>query len=83
MDAREFQVHTREILEHTLNQLQAATLLVAQLESQVSEAGRSVQGLTQVIEQYVNAEIISTTDLPPPTSEEEMAHPGGENHSNQ
>jgi hypothetical protein len=53
MNATEFQAQSREVLERTLNQLQSATLLIAQLESQVSEAGRAVQGLSQMIEQYV------------------------------
>jgi hypothetical protein len=63
MNPTEFQAQSREVLEHTLNQLQAATLLVAQLESQISEAGRSVQGLSQMVEQYVRS-TTTTTDAP-------------------
>jgi predicted nuclease of restriction endonuclease-like RecB superfamily len=64
MNSIEFQAQSREVLEHTLNQLQAATLLIAQLESQISEAGRSVQGLSQMIEQYVR---ITTNDAVNPS----------------
>ncbi len=49
----EFQLQSRDLLEQALNRLQATTLLITELESQVAEAGRTVQGLSLVIEQFI------------------------------
>jgi hypothetical protein len=54
MNVEEFRDQTRSALEATLNQLQAATLLVSELEAQIADAGRTVQHLTQVVEQFIN-----------------------------
>ncbi len=53
MTLDEFEAQTREELEQTLNQLQAATLLAAQLETRISQTGRTVQALSQRIETFV------------------------------
>lgn len=56
MNVEEFRDQTRSALEATLNQLQAATLLVSELEAQIADAGRTVQHLTQVVEQFINTQ---------------------------
>jgi len=53
MNLDELESQTRDAVEHALNQLQTATLLLAELENQVAEAGRSVQTLSRVVEGYV------------------------------
>ncbi|WP_416667068.1 hypothetical protein [Egbenema bharatensis] len=53
MNLNEFESQTRFTLEQTLNQLQTAMLMVAQLEVQLSEAGRTIQTLSQQIEEFV------------------------------
>jgi hypothetical protein len=53
MTLEEFEAQTRDVIEQTLNQLHTATLLIAQLENQVSETGKTVQALSQLIETYV------------------------------
>jgi exonuclease VII small subunit len=52
MNLNEFESQTRFTLEQTLNQLQTAMLMVAQLEVQLSEAGRTIQTLSQQIEEF-------------------------------
>jgi len=56
MNLEEFRNQTRDALEVTLNQLQAATLLVSELEAQIADAGRTVQTLTRIVEQFINIE---------------------------
>jgi hypothetical protein len=56
MTLEEFESQTREELEQTLNQLQAAMLLIAELTNQISQTGRSVQVLSQSIETFVTQE---------------------------
>ncbi|MBW4694287.1 MAG: hypothetical protein KME27_21290 [Lyngbya sp. HA4199-MV5] len=53
MTLEEFESQTREELEQTLNQLQSATLLIAELTAQISQTGRTVQSLSQNIETFV------------------------------
>ena len=53
MNLDEFESQTRDVIEQTLNQLHTATLLIAQLENQVSETGKTVQALSQLIETFV------------------------------
>jgi ABC-type transporter Mla subunit MlaD len=54
MELEEFETQTRDAIEQTLNQLHTATLLVAQLETQISETGRAVQALSQMVETFVS-----------------------------
>jgi hypothetical protein len=56
MTPEEFKTQTRDVLELSLNQLQSATLMIAQLESQVADVGRSVRTLSQLIETFVTQE---------------------------
>jgi hypothetical protein len=53
MNLDEFESQTRDVIEQTLNQLHTATLLIAQLENQISETGKTVQTLSQIIEAFV------------------------------
>lgn len=53
MTLEEFESQTRDELEQTLNQLQAATLLIAELETRIVETGRTVQLLSRSIETFV------------------------------
>ena len=53
MTLEEFESQAREELEQTLNQLQVATLLIAQLTDQITQTGRTVQVLSQNIETFV------------------------------
>jgi len=53
MTLEEFESQTRDELEQTLNQLQSATLLIAELTAQISQAGRTVQSLSQSVETFV------------------------------
>jgi len=53
MTLEEFESQTRDELEQTLNQLQSATLLIAELTDQISQTGRTVQLLSQSVEMFV------------------------------
>ncbi len=53
MTLEEFESQTRDELEQTLNQLQAATLLIAELETRIAETGRTVHLLSRSIETFV------------------------------
>ena len=53
MEIEEFEAQTRNAIDKILNQLQTATLLIAELECQISEAGASVQTLSQLVETFV------------------------------
>jgi ABC-type transporter Mla subunit MlaD len=52
MDLDELEAQTREAIDQTLNQLQTATLLLAQLEDQIAQAATVVQTLSRSIEQF-------------------------------
>lgn len=54
MTLEEFESQTRDELEQTLNQLQAATLLIAELSTQISQAGGVVQSLSRRVETFVS-----------------------------
>jgi hypothetical protein len=56
MDLEQFYAQARESIEQALNQLQTATLLAAQLETEISETGRSVQSISRTIETFVIAQ---------------------------
>ena len=53
MEIEEFESQTRDAIDKILNQLQTATLLIAELECQISEAGASVQTLSQLVETFI------------------------------
>lgn len=52
MNIQELEAQAREAIDRSLNQLQAATLLIAQLETQVAEAGQAIQTLSHLIETF-------------------------------
>ncbi|HEY9700151.1 MAG TPA: hypothetical protein V6D10_23055 [Trichocoleus sp.] len=52
MTPEEFRFQIKEALDQILNQLQNATLLVAQLEQRISETGSAAQVLGQLAETY-------------------------------
>ncbi|PSB06584.1 hypothetical protein C7B76_29410 [filamentous cyanobacterium CCP2] len=54
MNLNEFESQARNTLEQTLNQLQAATLMIARLEVQLAEAGRTIQILSGQIEEFIS-----------------------------
>ena len=53
MTLEEFGDQSRETIEQTLNQLHTASLLVGQLETQITETGLRIQQLSQTIEAFV------------------------------
>ncbi len=53
MNLSEFEIQSRDALEQTLNQLQTAVLLIAQLEARIITIGQDVQNLSQTVEDYV------------------------------
>jgi hypothetical protein len=53
MNLEEFESQARETIEQTLNQLHTASLLVGQLETQIAETGKSLQALSQLIEDFI------------------------------
>lgn len=65
MNIEEFRHQTRSSLETTLNQLQAATLLVSELEAQIADAGRTVQHLSQVVELFLNLQAPDVSQATP------------------
>lgn len=56
MELSEFEAQSRDVIERSLNQLQTATSLMAELENQLSLAGRTVQELGQLIETFVQSQ---------------------------
>jgi hypothetical protein len=71
MNVEEFRLRSRATLEATLNQLQAAMLLVTELEAQITDAGRTVQQLTQVVEEFINTQPPEVPFETPPYEPEE------------
>jgi hypothetical protein len=53
MNLEEFESQTREAVEQTLNQLNTASLLVGQLETQIAETGKTLQTLSHLIEAFI------------------------------
>jgi len=62
MNLEELESHTRDTVEQTLNQLHAASLLVAQIEIQIAGAGRSVQALSQTLESFLREQRQNSED---------------------
>jgi hypothetical protein len=53
MDLEEFESEARTYVEQTLNQLHTAALLAGRLETEITEAGETVQTLSQLIEHFI------------------------------
>lgn len=53
MNLDEFESQYRDTMDETLNQLQTATLLVAQVQAKIAEIGRSVQNISLTVEEFI------------------------------
>jgi hypothetical protein len=53
MNLQEFESQYRDAMDETLNQLQTATLLLAQVEAQIAEIGSTVQNLSLRVEEFI------------------------------
>ncbi|QSJ15358.1 hypothetical protein JYQ62_26410 [Nostoc sp. UHCC 0702] len=56
MNLQEFESSYREAMDETLNELQTAVLLLAQLQKKIHEIGNSVQHLSESVEEFINNE---------------------------
>ena len=54
MTLQEFETHYRNEIEESLNQLQTAVLLVAQLQIKIISAGENVQSLSHSLEEFLS-----------------------------
>jgi len=48
-----FEAQYRQAIDQSLNQLQTVGLLVAQLESRITNIGKDLQNLTEIVEEFV------------------------------
>jgi hypothetical protein len=53
MNIEEFELNYRNGIDDTLNQLQTAVLLLAQLEDRITIIGQDLQNLSQTVEEFV------------------------------
>ena len=53
MNLDEFENQYRSLLDTSLNQLQTAVLLMAQLEANITNIGQNLQNLSQTLEEFV------------------------------
>lgn len=53
MNIEEFEIQYRNGIDETLNQLQSAVLLLAQLENRITIIGQDLQNLSQTVEDFV------------------------------
>ncbi len=53
MNLQDFESRYRNQMCETLNELQAATLLLAQLQLKINQIGSSVQSLSQNVEEFI------------------------------
>lgn len=53
MNIQEFETQYRNGIDQTLNQLQTAVLLLAQLENRITVIGQDLQNLSQTVEEFV------------------------------
>lgn len=53
MNLDEFETQYRNTLDESLNQLQSAVLLMAQLEVRINSVSQSLHQLTQTVEEFV------------------------------
>ncbi|OKH41830.1 hypothetical protein NIES2101_33750 [Calothrix sp. HK-06] len=53
MNVQEFESQYRDAMAETLNELQTAVLLLAQVQRKISQIGSSVQSLNQSVEEYI------------------------------
>ena len=53
MNLQEFETHYRNEIEQSLNQLQTAVLLLAQLQAKILDTGHNLQNLSQTLEEFI------------------------------
>lgn len=53
MNIQEFEIQYRSNIDETLNQLQTAVLLLAQLENRITVIGQNLQNLSQTVEEFI------------------------------
>ncbi len=53
MNLEEFEAQYRDKLDQSLNQLQAAVLLLTQLEATITDIGHNLHSLSQTVEEYL------------------------------
>ncbi|MFN6515751.1 MAG: hypothetical protein RMY29_014815 [Nostoc sp. CreGUA01] len=53
MNLQDFEAQYREAIAETLNELQAAVLLLAEVQNKISKIGNSVQNLSQRVEEFI------------------------------
>lgn len=54
MNLEQFETHYRNTIDQSLNQLQTAVLLLAQLEARITNVGRDLQHLSQALEEFIS-----------------------------
>jgi hypothetical protein len=54
MDLQQFESQYRSAMAETLNELQTAVLLLAQVQRKIDLIGSSLQGLSQSVEDYIS-----------------------------
>ena len=53
MNLQDFEAQYREAMAETLNELQTAVLLLAQVQEKISKIGSSVQNLSERVEEFI------------------------------
>jgi methyl-accepting chemotaxis protein len=53
MNLQDFETQYREAMAETLNELQTAVLLLAQVQNKISKIGSSVQHISQQVEEFI------------------------------
>jgi methyl-accepting chemotaxis protein len=53
MNLQDFEAQYREAMAETLNELQTAVLLLAQVQNKISKIGSSVQHISQQVEEFI------------------------------
>ena len=56
MNKQKFEHQYREAMNETLDELQTAMLMLAQLQLKISEIGNSVQSLSESVEEFISQE---------------------------
>ena len=56
MNLQDFETQYRETMAETLNDLQTAVLLLAQVQNKISKIGNSLQHISQRVEEFIAEE---------------------------
>ncbi len=54
MNVQDFESQFHELIADTLDDMQTATLLLAQLQIKIHEIGSSLHNLSQIVEEFLN-----------------------------